>query len=62
MPPTRQPKNRVNILIADTEAVFRLGLMKLFGLEDDLRVVAQAENGERLLSLAKTFHPNMILV
>ena len=62
MPPTRQPKNRVNILIADTEAVFRFGLMKLFGLEDDLRVVAQAENGERLLSLAKTFHPNMILV
>ena len=62
MPPTRQPKNRVNILIADTEAVFRFGLMKLFGLEDDLRVVAQAENGGQLLSLAKTFHPNMILV
>ena len=62
MPPTRQAKNRVNILIADREAVFRFGLMKLFGLEDNLRVVAQAENGEQLLSLAKAFHPNMVLV
>ena len=62
MPPTRQPKNRVNILIADREAVFRFGLMKLLGLEDDLRVVAQAEDGERLLLLAKTFHPNVVLV
>jgi len=59
---TRQPKNRVNILIADREAVFRFGLMKLFGLEDNLRVVAQAENGEQLLSLAKAFHPDMVLV
>jgi len=62
MSPTRQPKSRVSILIADREAVFRFGLMKLFGLEDDLRVVAQAENSGRVLSLAKTFRPDMVLV
>jgi DNA-binding NarL/FixJ family response regulator len=61
-PPTRQHKSRVSIMIADKEAIFRYGLMKLFGLEDDLRVVAQAENGQQVLALGKTFQPNMIMV
>ena len=62
MSPTRQRKSRASILIADREAVFRFGLMKLFGLEDDLRVVAQAENSGQVLSLTKTFRPDMVLV
>ena len=60
MSPTRRPKSRMSILIADREAVFRFGLMKLFGLEDDLRVVAQAENSGQVFSLAKAFRPNLI--
>ena len=62
MSPTRRPKSRVSILIGDREAVFRFGLTKLFGLEDDLRVVAQAENSGQVLSLTKTFRPDMVLV
>ena len=55
-------KARVKILIADSEGVFRLGLKKLFSVEDDLRVVAQAENSIQLVAMAKTFRPDLALV
>lgn len=53
---------KVKILIADREGVFRLGLKKLFGVEDDLRVVAQAENPHQLLAMAKSFQPDLVVV
>ncbi len=43
---------KIRILIADREGVFRLGLKKLFALEDDLRVVAQADDGLQVPELA----------
>ena len=55
-------KQRLRILIADEETVFCFGLTKLLGLEDDLRVVAQAENGEQLLTLAETCKPDLVFV
>jgi DNA-binding NarL/FixJ family response regulator len=55
-------KKRTRILIADREGVFRLGLTKLLGVEDDLRVVAQAETAAQLLPLAKSFHPDLIFL
>lgn len=55
-------KARAKILIADREGVFRLGLKKLFSVEDDLRVVAQAENSLQVLEMAKSFRPNIALV
>ena len=57
-----EPRSRVRILIADDSGIFRLGLKKLFGVEDDLRVVAQAENAEQVVSLAKEFHPDVMFV
>jgi DNA-binding NarL/FixJ family response regulator len=61
----RKPfKNRAKakILVADCEGVFRLGLKKLFSVEDDLRVVAQAENCLQLVAMAKSFRPNLAIV
>ncbi len=57
-----ESKGKVRILIADDSGIFRLGLKKLFGVEDDLRVVAQAENAEQVVSLAKEFHPDVMFV
>ncbi len=37
-------KNTIRVILADTQAIFRAGLRKIFALEDDIRVVAQAEN------------------
>lgn len=53
---------KVKILIADREGVFRLGLKKLFSVEDDLRVVAQAENPLQLMAMAKSFDPDLVIV
>lgn len=55
-------KSRVKILIADREGIFRLGLKKLFSVEDDLRVVAQAEDSLQLVAMARSFRPDLALV
>lgn len=55
-------KRKTKVLIADREGIFRLGLKKLFSVEDDLRVVAQAENAEQTLAMAKSFKPDLIVV
>jgi DNA-binding NarL/FixJ family response regulator len=55
-------KGKAKILIADGEGVFRLGLKKLFSVEDDLRVVAQAENSVQMVAMNRSFQPDLILV
>lgn len=55
-------KSWVKILIADGEGVYRLGLKKLFSVEDDLRVVAQAGDYPQLLAMARSFQPDVVLV
>lgn len=59
---TTELKHRIRILIADEGGIFRLGLKKLFGVEDDLRVVAQAENAEQIVAMAKEFCPDAMFV
>jgi two-component system, NarL family, nitrate/nitrite response regulator NarL len=64
MRPTKRAnhKGKAKILIADGEGVFRLGLKKLFSVEDDLRVVAQAEDSLQLVTMARSFRPDLALV
>jgi len=59
---TRSPKRKARILIADREGVFRLGLRKVLSVEDDLRVVAQAENPDQILAGTKTFRPDLLFI
>lgn len=53
---------KMSILIADREAIFRLGLKKLLAVEEDLRVVAQAENTAEVLRLCARFRPDVLFV
>jgi two-component system nitrate/nitrite response regulator NarL len=62
MAKARASKAKIRILIADREGVFRLGLKKLLGLEDDLRVVAQADDPSQLAGLAEKFKPDVLYV
>lgn len=55
-------RGRSKILIADCEGVFRLGLKRLFSVEDDIRVVAQAENSLQLVAMARSFRPDVAIV
>ncbi len=48
-------KSPIRVILADSQAIFRVGLRKIFALEQDLRVVAEAETlGQTLAALAKT--------
>ncbi len=58
----RALKGRIRVLVADREGIFRLGLKKLFAVEDDLRVVAEAENASEVLARAETFRPNLAFI
>jgi DNA-binding NarL/FixJ family response regulator len=35
--------DRIRVIVADSEPIFRVGMRKIFALEDDLRVMAQTE-------------------
>src|ERR1700690_2134448 len=43
----------IRVILADTQAIFRAGLRKIFAVEDDLRVVGQAETVPQALSAGK---------
>lgn len=58
----RLPKGKIRVLVADREGIFRLGLKKLFAVEDDLRVVGEAENPAEVLSRAETFRPDVAFI
>jgi two-component system, NarL family, nitrate/nitrite response regulator NarL len=58
----RRSKGKIRVLVADREGIFRLGLRKLFAVEDDLRVVAEAENASGLLARAESFRPDLIFI
>lgn len=62
MPPRRNAAKKIRILVADREGVFRLGLKRLFGLEDNLRVVAQAESEPQVLAMTHSFKPDLVFV
>jgi DNA-binding NarL/FixJ family response regulator len=49
------------VILADTQAIFRAGLRKIFALEDDIRVVGQAETLAQALSAAKKFSADVLI-
>ncbi|HTM42403.1 MAG TPA: response regulator transcription factor [Terriglobales bacterium] len=56
-----QGKAFTRLIVADSQTIFRVGLRKIFALEDDIRVVGQAESyGQAISALAK-FSADVIL-
>jgi len=51
----------VRVIVADTQAIFRAGLRKIFALEDDIRVVGQAETLSQTMSAAKKFSADVLI-
>jgi DNA-binding NarL/FixJ family response regulator len=51
----------IRVIVADTQAIFRAGLRKIFALEDDVRVVGQAETLAQTLTAAKKFTADVLL-
>jgi DNA-binding NarL/FixJ family response regulator len=51
----------VRVIVADTQAIFRAGLRKVFALEDDIRVVGQAETLAQTQSAAAKFSADVLI-
>jgi DNA-binding NarL/FixJ family response regulator len=51
----------VRVIVADTQAIFRAGLRKIFALEDDIRVVGQAETLAQVQSAVKKFTSDVVI-
>jgi DNA-binding NarL/FixJ family response regulator len=51
----------VRVIVADTQAIFRAGLRKVFALEDDIRVVGQAETMAQTQSAAAKFTADVLI-
>ncbi len=52
----------IRVIVADTQAIFRAGLRKIFALEDDLRVVGQSETLPQTLSAIKKFNTDILIL
>jgi DNA-binding NarL/FixJ family response regulator len=50
------------LILADDQAIFRAGAARVLALEDDMRIVAQCEDGEKLFSAIETLRGSVILV
>jgi len=49
------------VILADTQAIFRAGLRKIFALEDDIRVVGQAETLPQTQSAVTKFSADVLI-
>src|SRR6201987_236107 len=52
----------VRIILADSQAIYRVGIRKIFALEDDLRVVAQADSLENLRAAIERYPTDVVLL
>jgi DNA-binding NarL/FixJ family response regulator len=52
----------IRIILADSQAIYRVGIRKIFALEDDIRVVAQADSLENLRAAIERFPTDVVLL
>jgi DNA-binding NarL/FixJ family response regulator len=51
----------LKIILADNQAIFRTGAAKVLAVEDDLRIVAQAENSDKMMMALEKFHAAVMI-
>ncbi len=60
---TAQPNAPViRIILADSQAIYRVGMRKVFAIEDDIRVVAQVDTMENLHAAVQRFPSDIVLI
>jgi DNA-binding NarL/FixJ family response regulator len=52
----------IRIILADSQAIYRVGIRKIFALEDDIRVVAQADSLDNLRSALERHPADVVLL
>jgi len=52
----------IRVILADSQAIYRVGIRKVFALEDDVRVVAQADSIENLHAAVQRYPTDVVLL
>ena len=52
----------IRVILADSQAIYRVGMRKVFAIEDDIRVVAQAETLENLYAALQRFPTDVVVL
>ena len=52
----------IRTILADSQAIYRVGIRKIFALEDDIRVVAQADSLDNLRSALERHPADVVLI
>jgi two-component system, NarL family, nitrate/nitrite response regulator NarL len=52
----------IRVIIADSQAIYRVGIRKVFALEDDIRVVGQADSLETLRAVIERVPTEIVLM
>jgi DNA-binding NarL/FixJ family response regulator len=48
------------MVLADKQAIFRAGIAKVLGVEDEIRIVAQVQSSDQIIPTLEKFHPNIL--
>ncbi len=51
----------IRLILADNQAIFRAGAARTLALEDDMRIAAQCDDGEKLFAAIETLRGSVIL-
>lgn len=55
-------EKQIEVMIADDHALIRQGLKSLLGVDPEIRVVAEAEDGESVMPLLRVYKPHVLLI
>jgi DNA-binding NarL/FixJ family response regulator len=58
----QEPAPGIRVILADSQAIYRVGMRKVFALEDDIRVVAQAETLTNLYAALVRFPTDVVVL
>lgn len=56
------PEEGIRVILADSQAIYRVGIRKVFALEDDIRVIAQAETLLNLQAALQRFPADVVIL
>ncbi len=51
----------LKLILADNQAIFRAGAAKVLAVEDDIRIIAQAQSGEQMMMALDKFRASVLL-
>jgi DNA-binding NarL/FixJ family response regulator len=52
----------INVVLADHERIFRIGMASILGAEDDLRIVGQPSTAAQLIHCVESFRPHVAIL